>query len=157
MTRLRTLAARTAAAIVLSGLVGAPSLAAPNAVDPLEKQGWTYLASTADMIVYMKLEEASADGDVRRARTLYNSLTKRQREDYDFMSVDSLAEYDCAQMKQRVIAETFYEQPALKGQTHQLGGPIPTPWEVQAPGSIGEIKYQFACDVKPTPTPGPTV
>lgn len=159
MIRVRSLARPAIASALLLGLACAPAIAAPtpNAGDALEKQGWTYLAATADMIVYMKLEEPTGDSDVRRARTLYNSLTKRQRDNYDFMSVDSLAEYDCAQMKQRVITETFYEQPALKGPTHKAESEAPTSWEAQAPGSIGDIKFKFACNVQSAPATGETV
>jgi hypothetical protein len=138
-------------AIALS-LLSVSEVAAAQAPPPdpgrrvLEKAGWTYIGLSDDVLVYMKkARPAVGESGVRRVLTAYETLTPRDREGFTFRSVQSLSEYDCKAMRTRVVAETFFASPGLKGKTWAMPDFVPTPWAPAAQGSIGELRYSFAC------------
>jgi hypothetical protein len=112
----------------------------------LEKAGWTYIGLSDDVLVYMKeAQPATGDGGVRRVLTGYETLSPRDRSGFTFRSVQSLSEYDCKAARTRVVAETFFAEPGLKGKTWIMPDFVATPWAEAAQGSIGELRYAFAC------------
>jgi hypothetical protein len=141
------------AALALT-LTAGPVFAADRPVDPgrriLEKAGWTFIGLSDDVLVYMKrARPAAGEAGVRRVLTAYETLAPRDREGFTFRSVESTSEYDCKAGRTRVVAETFFAQPGLKGKTWSMPGFVATPWVEAAQGSIGELRYSFAC---PPPT-----
>ena len=130
------------AALALALLAAAPADAERRI---LEKAGWTYIGLSDDVLVYMKRDDKPVDGALRRVLTLYETLSPRERMGFTFRSVRSLSEYDCKSATSRVIGETFFAQPALKGQTWVQPDFKPTPWAEAAEGSIGALRYSFAC------------
>jgi hypothetical protein len=142
---------RIAFAATLLALIAGSGLAADRPPhDPgrrvLEKSGWTYIGLSDDVLVYMKkAEPAAGEAGVRRLLTVYETLTPRDRQGFTFRSVQSTSEYDCGAMRTRVVAETFFAEPGLKGKTWTMPNFLATPWVEAAQGSIGELRYSFAC------------
>jgi hypothetical protein len=142
---------RTASALAALMLIAGSALAADRPPhDPgrrvLEKSGWTYIGLSDDVLVYMKkADPAVGEAGVRRLLTVYETLSPRDRSGFTFRSVQSLSEYDCAAMRTRVVAETFFAEPGLKGKTWTMPNFVATAWAQAAQGSIGELRYSFAC------------
>jgi hypothetical protein len=138
-------------ALAALALIAGPALAADRPPhDPgrrvLEKAGWTYIGLSDDVLVYMKkADPAAGEAGVRRLLTVYETLSPRDRNGFTFRSVQSLSEYDCTAMRTRVVAETFFAEPGLKGKTWTMPNFLATPWVEAAQGSIGELRYSFAC------------
>ena len=82
---------------------------------------------------------------MRRVITAYETLGPRDRGGFAFRSVESLSEYDCPAGASRVVAETFYAEPALKGKTWTMPGFVATAWAKPPEGSIGALRFSFAC------------
>jgi hypothetical protein len=145
----RILFAVLAAALIIATATSAASADRPPP-DPgrriLERAGWTYIGLSDDVLVYMKKAQPAVGEDgVRRVLTGYETLSPRDRDGFAFRSVQSLSEYDCKAARTRVVAETFFAEPGLKGKTWTMPGFVATPWAEAAQGSIGELRYAFAC------------
>lgn len=116
-----------------------------QAATPLEKQGWTLVTSSEQTLVYMKPATVTAEG-LKRVWTAYDSDLKRRRGGFEFMSVQSLGEFDCQKRLSRVVAETFHEEKGLRGVEHPTPDMLPTDWAPAQPGSVGEIRMAFVCE-----------
>ena len=124
-----------------------PAAAAPAPSPPLEleKAGWTLITGTEDTFVFMKAAGRPGADGVRRVWTAYDSTLVRDRQGFAFRSVESLAEFDCRKKLSRIVEERFHDLPALKGQTWKQPDFTPTPWAAPAPGSIGAVRFAWAC------------
>jgi hypothetical protein len=111
----------------------------------LEKAGWTLVTASEDTWVFMRVTERARSDGVRRVWTAYDSSTVRNRQGFAFRSVESLAEFDCRKKLSRIVEERFHDLPALKGQTWSQPNFVPTAWAPPAPGSIGAIRFAWAC------------
>ena len=136
-------------AIIGLALAAAIAAAQDAPVDELAKDGWTFVALSDETRVYMKHTQPKATGTVRRVWTAYDSAKTRERNGYAFLSVQSLGEYDCPAKTSRVLEEAFFAGSALKGERRDINPAEPTPWQPHAEGSVGEIRFEFACDVPP--------
>jgi hypothetical protein len=154
MARLFPLSVAAAAMLALTTAQAAHATVPRLTADPekkvLEKAGWTYIGLSDDVLVYMKDAIPAATGGPRRVVTAYEALTPRDREGFSFRSVESLGEFDCENGRTRIIRETFYEQPSLKGQTWSKPDFVVTDWTEAVEGSIGFLRIAFACREKPT-------
>jgi hypothetical protein len=151
------LSVSAAAAAILALTTVSPAAAKPDprlTADPerkvLEKAGWTYIGVSDDVLIYMKDAIPAGAGGARRVVTAYEALSPRDREGFAFRSVESLSEFDCDNGRSRIIRETFYEQPALKGQRWSKPESVSSDWTDTVEGSIGMLRIAFACREKPT-------
>ncbi len=111
----------------------------------LEKAGWTLVTASDDTWVFMRVHERARPDGVRRVWTAYDSNRVRNRQGFAFRSVESLAEFDCRKKVSRIVEERFHDLPALKGQTWKQPDFTPTEWAAPAPGSIGAVRFAWAC------------
>ena len=140
---------RTTSTVRLTAIALVASLALASAADAaepfgLEKAGWTLITASEDTYVYMRAAERTSTG-LRRVWTAYDSDSARQRQGFNFRSVESLSEYDCRKNLTRVVDELFHAGPALTGVTWKMPNFIPTPWAAPTPGSVGAVRMAFAC------------
>lgn len=66
-----------------------------------------------------------------------------------YLSSLSLGEYDCANLKFRVIAISYHSKNMADGETIHLDT-NPTDWSAISPGSIGKALFDIACNFKTT-------
>ncbi|HMV12846.1 MAG TPA: hypothetical protein PKD88_10940 [Nitrosomonas sp.] len=66
-----------------------------------------------------------------------------------YLSSLSLGEYDCINLKFRVIAISYHSKNMADGETIHLDT-NPTDWSVISPGSIGKALFDIACNFKTT-------
>jgi hypothetical protein len=154
MVRHSHLSAAAVAMLVLAAASAAgarpdPRLTADPERKVMEKAGWTYIGVSDGVLVYMKdAIPGSAEG-ARRVVTAYEALTPRDREGFAFRSVESLGEFDCDQGRTRILRETFYKEPSLKGETWSKPDSVATDWTNAVEGSIGFLRVAFACRERP--------
>ena len=118
--------------------------APPKPDSALVRQGWSFLTTRNDALVYMKDHEVQGGPKLRKVWTLYDLPASQERDGFRFQSVASLAEYDCAATRARILEETFYEKSAAAGGSKPLVEPMPE-WMEHSPGSLTELKWQYAC------------
>jgi hypothetical protein len=122
-------------------------------IDPekkvLEKSGWTYIGISDGVLIYMKDAVPGSAAGTRRVLTAYESLTPKDQEGFAFRSVQSLGEFDCDNGRSRVIHETYYEQPSLKGKTLAKADATDPEWNEVIEGSVGLMRIVFACRERP--------
>jgi hypothetical protein len=111
----------------------------------LAQAGWTYVTASQDAQLFMKPDAERGPPEARRVWTAYELETARDRQGFEFRSVQSLGEYDCTRRRTRVIDETFHAAPGLTGKTWKQPDFTPTDWAEAAPESVGEIRMDFAC------------
>ena len=153
MIRHPHLSAAVAALLALTTVQAAQAVTPRLTADPekkvLERAGWTYIGMSEGVLIYMKDAIAAGDsGGARRVVTAYESLGTRDREGFSFRSVESLGEFDCVNGRSRILKETYYEQPSLKGQTLAKADAA-TEWTEAVEGSVGMLRIAFACRDKP--------
>lgn len=140
---------RAVVAALLTAAVLVPAATAQVLLMP-QKPGWTYLTFSDDTHVYVKDAVATPTGAIRKVWTLYDLPEKNEREGHVFMSVASLGEFDCERKTTRTIEEAYYEQPGMTGKPIERPPIVPTPWVEPSEGSVGAMKLEFACRVRPT-------
>ena len=148
-----TLAAALGALISVTAAT-VPQAAAPRlVVDPekksLEKSGWTYIGMADGTLVYMRDAVPGSSGPARRVLTAYETFSPQDREGFAFRSVQSLGEFDCQSGRSRVMHETFYAEPALKGRTFSKPDTAEPEWNDVIEGSVGIMRIAFACRERP--------
>jgi hypothetical protein len=148
-----TLAAALGAFIALSA-AAVPQAATPRlVVDPerksLERAGWTYIGMADGALIYMRDAVPGSSGQARRVLTAYETFSPQDREGFAFRSVQSLGEFDCESGRSRVIRETFYAEPALKGQAFSKPDAADAEWSDVIEGSVGIMRIAFACRERP--------
>jgi hypothetical protein len=131
-------------ATALAAALGCASIAGAATPFGLEKSGWTLITASEDTYVYMRPAERASSG-MRRVWTAYDSDNARQRQGFNFRSVESLSEFDCRKNLTRVVDELFHAGPGLTGVTWKMPNFIPTDWAAPAPGSVGAVRMAFAC------------
>lgn len=125
-----------------------PTVQAPDS--DLERAGWTLVTASDETFVYMKDAPGGGIGSVRQAWTVYDSVRKRDRAGFAFMSVKSLGEFDCGRRLARVLHETFHEARGLGGVTWEPPAFVVTEWAAPEGGSVGELRLAFACRARTT-------
>ena len=79
--------------------------------------------------------------------TMWDLIDLKQPEMFDglsFQSIKSLAEYDCAKVRSRLLAVYHYSLPMGTG-TVVLSEPNPSDWEPVMPGTRGVIMWNVVC------------
>ncbi len=67
----------------------------------------------------------------------------------EYLSSLSLGEYDCVNLRFRVIAISYHTKNMAKGETIHLDT-NPTDWSALSPGSIGKALFDIACNLRTT-------
>jgi hypothetical protein len=147
-----TLAAALGAMVALTAAV--PQAATPRlVVDPekrsLEKSGWTFIGMADGTLIYMRDAVPGSSSQGRRVLTAYETFSPQDRDGFAFRSVQSLGEFDCQSGRSRVIRETFYAEPALKGQALSKPEASDGEWSDVIQGSVGLMRIAFACRERP--------
>jgi hypothetical protein len=146
-----SLAAALGAILALSA--AAPQAATRFVVDPekptLEKAGWTYIGIADGTLIYMRDAVPGSSDGARRVFTAYETLTPQDRDGFAFRSVKSLGEFDCQGGRTRVIHETFYAEPEMKGQSVTTPDKTDADWNDTIEGSVGLMRIAFACRDRP--------
>jgi hypothetical protein len=143
-----------AVAAIFSIPAVAPHAATPRLViDPekkvLEKSGWTYIGMSDGVLIYMKDAVPGSASGSRRVLTAYETLSPQDRDGFAFRSVQSLGEFDCQKGRSRVLTETYYEQPSLRGKTLAKAEEGEPEWNEVIEGSVGLMRIVFACRDRP--------
>lgn len=145
-TRLAVALAGLAAAAMTAAAVAGPALAAATPQLNrlvLEAAGWDFIAMSDDTLVYMK--DAGRAGPAYRQHTAYDSMKPRDHDGFAFRSVQSVDEFNCQEGRSRVVGQTFFANPNLKGKAFAPKDFKPTDWAQPKPGSVGDLRLDYAC------------
>jgi hypothetical protein len=146
------LAAALGAIVALSAtaaLQAAPRFVTDPEKKSLERAGWTYIGMADGTLVYMRDAVPGSAGHAKRVLTAYETLTPQDREGFQFRSVQSLGEFDCDSGRSRVIRETYYAEPDMKGQSVAKPDDPNPEWNDVIEGSVGLMRIMYACRERP--------
>lgn len=113
---------------------------------------WNWVIEDQDMgmTVYVDSVSTSKKGNVAQMVSLINFQTPQIRPNYRFQSQAELSEYDCKESKSRLLSFSRYSKRMGEGEM-VFSDKTPANWKKVAPGSAGEVLFEFACGIKSVP------
>ena len=110
--------------------------------------GWTYLISSEDNAfdVYIDKTTIRKRGNVAKMWELMDYKAPREEADgKSYLSNKSLAEYDCVEIRVRLLALTHFSDNMGKGQVTSTYQYDDSKWVDIAPGSVNMSNWKVAC------------
>lgn len=111
---------------------------------------WAIEDQGMGMTVYIDQVSISKKGDVAQMVSLINFQTPQIRPNYRFQSQAELSEYNCKESKSRLLSFSRYSKKMGEGEM-VFSDKTPANWKKVAPGSAGEVLFEFACGIKSLP------
>lgn len=102
------------------------------------------------MAVYVDGTSISKKGNIAQMISLINFQAPQIRPNYRFQSQAELSEYDCKESKSRLLSFSRYSKKMGEGEM-VFSDKTPVNWKKVAPGSAGEVLFEFACGIKSLP------
>ncbi len=116
----------------------------------LASWNWAIEDQGMGMTVYIDQATISKKGDIAQMISLISFQTPQIRSKYRFQSQAELSEYNCQESKTRLLSFSRYSNKMGEGEM-VFSDKTPTSWKEIAPGSAGEVLFEFACGIKSIP------
>ena len=106
---------------------------------------WTELGSTEEGVRFVDLSTIRKSGTVARMWSMTNYSTSPSVPTMpEFLSLQTLSEYDCESGKTRVIGSAFYSG-QMGGGKSVYSDTEPLDWRYAAPGTTYLAEWEIAC------------
>lgn len=102
------------------------------------------------MTVYINNASISKSGNIAKMLIMINFQAPQIRPQYRFRSQAEGSEYDCRQLKTRLLGFTRFSDQMGEGET-VFSDRTTSDWKEVVPGSAGEVLFELACGMQSLP------
>ncbi len=107
---------------------------------------WNLFGRTENLRIYLDQGSIRREGDIAQMWQLYDYTTAQWvGAQHVVMSIKHLVEYDCSEMRARIIAGAAYSEQMAAGRMLSSENMPAAEWNAIPPGGTGETTWKIAC------------